>query len=208
MVPGQFGEQGMSQRLVFVVVGAMCLCLGRAALADSPPPDSPAARQEAQKLNQLPPVTPHGRAHIDASGRKEKGEASFYARRFTHRKMADGRKMNPNANVVASKTLPLGTTAAVTNLDNGKTATVKVEDRGPFVDGRVVDVSPAVARTLDIHKQGVVPVEVKPIAVPQPNGEVKLGAGAAGASPEQVQQATATTKALVTQREPEASSRH
>jgi rare lipoprotein A len=121
--------------------------------------------------------------------------------------MADGRRLNPNANVAASKTLPLGTTAKVTNLDNGKTATVKVEDRGPFVDGRVVDLSPKVARDLDIRKDGLAPVEVKPITVPQPNGEVKLGAGAAEASPQEVRQAAETTEALVDGRGTETANR-
>ena len=95
----------------------------------------------------------------------------------------------------------------MTNLDNGKTATVKVEDRGPFIDGRVVDVSPKVARDLNITKQGVAPVVVKPIAVPQPDGAVKLGAGAAEASPQQVQRAAETTQALVDSRGTETASR-
>ncbi|MGA3400213.1 MAG: septal ring lytic transglycosylase RlpA family protein [Acetobacteraceae bacterium] len=197
----------MPQRCLAVITGLLLGCLVSATLAAVPPPDSPAARQEAETLDRLPPVAPHGKARIDHSGRKEKGRASFYARRFAHRKMADGRRMNPNANVVASKTLPLGTTASVTNLANGKTATVKVEDRGPFVDGRVVDLSPKVARDLDIKRQGIAPVVVKPIAVPQPNGEVKLGAGAAEASPQEVRQATETTKALVDGRQTETASR-
>ena len=109
--------------------------------------------------------------------------------------MANGERMNPRANVAASKTLPLGTTAEVTNLRNGNSATVQIEDRGPFVDGRVVDVSPKVANEIGLKKHGVAPVVVKPIAVPQPNGEVKLGAGAADATPQQIRQATQTTKA-------------
>lgn len=161
-----------------------------------PAPDSPQAREEAQHLNQLPPVAPHGKGRIDHSGRKEKGHASYYAGKFAHKKMANGRKMNPQDNVAASKTLPLGTTAKVTNLENGKSATVKVEDRGPYVDGRVVDVSPKVAQELEMKKHGVVPVVVKPIAVPQPNGEIKLGAGAAELPPSKVEQAAKTTKAL------------
>ena len=79
--------------------------------------------------------------------------------------MADGNHMNQQANIAASKTLPLGTTAKVINLQNGKSATVRVEDRGPFVAGRVMDVTFKVAQELDIRKHGVVPVEVKPIAV-------------------------------------------
>ena len=63
--------------------------------------------------------------------------------------------MNPNASIAASKTLPLGSVVKVTNLGNGKTATVKIEDRGPFVKGRVVDLSPKVAGRLDLKHQGV-----------------------------------------------------
>ncbi len=91
--------------------------------------------------------------------------------------------MNPNANVAASKTLPLGSVATVTNLDNGKTATVKIEDRGPYVRGRVVDLAPKVADQLDLRKKGVVPVEVKPITLPQPDGQVRLGRGRGGSQP-------------------------
>ena len=90
--------------------------------------------------------------------------------------------------MAVSKTLPLGTTARVINLQNGKSATVRVEDRGPFVAGRVMDVTFKVAQELEMSKNGVVPVEVKPIAVPQPNGEVKLGAGAADLSPQQIRE--------------------
>ena len=151
------------------------------AFAETPAPLSPQAQQEAVKLNSLPPVAPsHAKKPpIDHSGRAEAGKASFYAKHFAHRKMADGQRLNPDDNVAASKTLPLGTTAKVTNLNTGKSATVKVEDRGPHIDGRVLDVSPKVAATLDMKHPGVVPVEVKPIAVPQPDGGVKLGVGAA-----------------------------
>ena len=101
---------------------------------------------------------------MDHSGRKQKGRASYYADRFANRKMANGNRFNPNSDTAASKTLPLGTTAKVTNVQNGKSATVKVEDRGPYVDGRVVDLTPKVADELDMRKQGVAPVIVAPIA--------------------------------------------
>ena len=102
-----------------------------AAMAEGP--DSPAAHQEAQHLATLPPVTPAG-SHVDPSGRKQQGRASYYSTHFAHRKMADGQPMNPQSNVAASKNLPLGTTAKVTNLQNGKSANVKVEDRGPYAE--------------------------------------------------------------------------
>jgi rare lipoprotein A len=158
--------------------------------------DTPGAKQEAEKLDRLPPVMPAPAGHVDHSGRREKGRASYYAHRFADRKMADGRRMNPNSNVAASKTLPLGSVAKVTNLDNGKTATVKIEDRGPYVHGRVVDLSPKVADQLDLKEKGVAPVVVKPVTLPQPDGSVTLGAGAADSSPQEVQQAVRTTKQL------------
>jgi rare lipoprotein A len=158
--------------------------------------DAPGARQEAAKLDSLPPVPPAPTGHIDHSGRKQKGRASFYSHSFANRKMADGKRMNPNSNVAASKNLPLGSVAKVTNLENGKTATVKIEDRGPYVNGRVVDVAPKVANELDLKEKGVASVEVKPITLPQPDGEVKLGAGAAEASPQEVRDAVEVSKQL------------
>jgi rare lipoprotein A len=154
----------------------------------APPPASPAAQAEAEKLGTLPPVAPHGA--IDNSGRKQKGRASYYSQHFANRKMADGKRFNPDSDVAASKTLPIGTTAKVTNLNNGKSATVKVEDRGPYVGGRVVDLTPKVADQLDMKKTGVTPVVIAPIAVPQPDGAVKLGAGAAELNSEEVAKAT------------------
>jgi rare lipoprotein A len=173
----KFVWEGYGMR-AFVVNIASCFGFvfgtGFPAAAAIPPPDSALARQEAQQLDQLPAVAPFGKAPIDHSGRKQKGKASYYAGKFAHGKMADGHRMNPQANMAASKTLPLGTTAKVINLQNGKSATVRVEDRGPFVAGRVMDVTFKVAQELDMGKHGVVPVEVKPITVPQPNGDVKL----------------------------------
>jgi rare lipoprotein A len=178
-----------------------------AALAASPPPDSAAARQEAERLNSLPPVVPPNAVRVDHSGRREKGRGSFYAPHFANRKMADGNRMNPNSNMAASKSLPLGSVAKVTNLDNGKTATVKIEDRGPYVTGRVVDLAPKVAGELDMKDKGTAPVEVKPVTLPQPDGSVKLGAGAAESSPQEVQQAVTVTKELTTPKAAETAER-
>ena len=185
----------MLRRAVATLGVLLLVCLP--AMAAVPPPTSPAAKREAKKLAQLPPVYPHGKPHIDHSGRKERGRASYYARYFDGRLMANGRPMNPNADIAASKTLPLGTVATVTNLENGRSEKVKIEDRGPFIDGRVVDLTPKVANALRMRKQGVVPVVVKPITIPLPNGKVKLGAGAANATPREIRQAAKTTRALV-----------
>jgi rare lipoprotein A len=117
----------------------------------------------------------------DLSGKPRRGKASYYAHRFAGRKMADGTPMNPNANIAASRTLPLGTKAKVTNLENGKSTVVEIRDRGPYVDGRIVDLSPKVARSLDIVEQGVAPVEVKPLELPSSSGGGTAGAGTTAA---------------------------
>jgi rare lipoprotein A len=138
---------------------------GNGAEAQDKPADSSAAPAKGKPL--------------DRSGKARKGKASYYGKQFHGKKMADGTPMDPQANIAASRTLPLGTKARVTNLQNGKSETVEIRDRGPYVDGRIVDVSPKVADKLGIRKQGVAPVEVAPIEVPQKDGSVKPGAAAA-----------------------------
>jgi rare lipoprotein A len=93
--------------------------------------------------------------------------------------MADGVPMDPQGDNAASRTLPLGTTAKVTNVETGKTAIVTIEDRGPYVDGRLVDLSPATAAKIGLTpRKGITKVVVAPIAVPLPDGKVKVGTAA------------------------------
>jgi rare lipoprotein A len=151
---------------------AMSTC-GLTAQASTPAAEQPASPQgrSVQRLS------PQAKAPVDRSGKKRVGKASFYAHMFAGRKMADGTQMDPQHDNAASRTLPLGTTAKVTNLETGKSAFVTIQDRGPYVDGRIVDLSPATAQEIGIsHRQGVARVEVSPLAVPLPNGGVKLGA--------------------------------
>ena len=104
---------------------------------------------------------------LDRSGEQRVGKASFYASRFGGRKMADGTPMNLQGDNAASKTLPLGTIARVINLENGLSALVTIKDRGPYVKGRIVDLSPATAREVGITpRQGIADVKVVPIYVP------------------------------------------
>lgn len=95
-----------------------------------------------------------------------RGKASYYAHRFGGKTMADGKPLNLNSNAAASKTLPLGTTAKVTNLKNGNSAVVRIEDRGPYPPGRVIDVTPKVAEKLDMKRDGLSPVKVETLSVP------------------------------------------
>jgi rare lipoprotein A len=104
---------------------------------------------------------------LDRSGKARLGKASYYSPKFNRKKMANGKPLNPRKKVAASKTLPLGTVAKVTNLETGKSDVVTIEDRGPYVKGRIVDVSPSAAETIGLKKEGVAPVEVKPLSVPQ-----------------------------------------
>lgn len=158
--------------------------------AQTPAADPPAMRA-AQDLADQPPVTeaPGRRPPIDHSGRKQQGKASSYGEAFRGKKMANGHPFNPDGQGAASKSLPLGTVAKVTNLKTGKSATVRVDDRGPYVKGRVVDVTPKTAAKLGMTKAGVAPVVIAPVAVPQPNGEVKPGAGAVEVPPAAAAQA-------------------
>jgi len=121
-------------------------------------------------------LSPEARPQLDRTGRKRFGKASIYAQMFAGRKMADGTRMRPTSNNAASRTLPLGTTAKVTNLETGKTAIVTIHDRGPYVVGRIVDLSPATARDIGLDRRtGVTRVEVAPIVIPMPNGNIKFG---------------------------------
>jgi rare lipoprotein A len=114
---------------------------------------------------------------LDRSGRKQVGKASFYANRYSGKTMADGTPMHLYSNNAASLTLPLGTTARVTNLETGQSAVVTIRDRGPYVKGRIVDLSPATARKIGIdRRKGLAKVEVAPISVPLADGTLKFAA--------------------------------
>ena len=118
-------------------------------------------------------VKAHGNHPADNSGKTRTGKASYYSHKFAGKKMANGARMDPNSNNAASKTLPLGTKARVTNMSNGKSAVVVIKDRGPHVKGRIIDLSPATAKTIGAGKQGVVPVKVTPIEAPHSGGQGK-----------------------------------
>jgi rare lipoprotein A len=134
---------------------------------------SPLAAAKSPRQNAPQRVT--GPAKPDLSARKRRGNASYYAPQFFGKTMANGARMNPHGNNAASRTLPLGTVARVTNIATGRSAIIRIEDRGPYIKGRIVDLSPSTARKIGITKRiGVAKVVVAPIAVPLPDGRVKL----------------------------------
>jgi peptidoglycan lytic transglycosylase len=165
------------------LAGILAACGLPAGADESSSSSNSAAPQAATPAHATPAHEPVvANPALDFSGHKRLGKASFYAQKFAGRKMADGTIMRPQSDNAASKTLPLGTTAKVTNLETGQSAVVTIHDRGPYIQGRIVDLSPSTAKEIGIdHKNGVAKVEVAPIVVPLPDGRVKLGAAAADA---------------------------
>jgi rare lipoprotein A len=95
-----------------------------------------------------------------AISKKGSGYASFYSK---PQKVACGGRFNPNALTAAHKTLPCGSKVVVTNKRNGKSVTVTINDRGPFIKGRVIDLSKRAASVIGMINAGVVPVTIKRI---------------------------------------------
>jgi rare lipoprotein A len=91
---------------------------------------------------------------------RQQGAASWYGDDFHGKTTASGEAYNQNALTAASKTLPLGTVAQVTSVETGKSVTVKINDRGPYVGNRVMDLSKAAAKKIDLKEQGVGKVKI------------------------------------------------
>ena len=96
-------------------------------------------------------------------GYEETGKASFYAMKFQFRKTASGDYFNQLAMTAAHKKLPFGTMLMVTNLENGKSVKVKVNDRGPFIKGRIIDPSRAAFAKIGDTGKGILSVKIKTV---------------------------------------------
>lgn len=136
----------MKSLTIRAVVSAITLSCCPLAMAHAKPVH---ARHESHKVAAAEP------------SQKQRGKASVYAAKFAHQRMADGARFELDSNYAASLTLPLGSHARVTNLRNGRSAEVVIRDRGPFVKGRIVDLSPRTAKQLGFY--GVASVEVERI---------------------------------------------
>jgi len=101
----------------------------------------------------------------DASrtGYNEAGKASFYAMKFQSRQTASGERFDQSANTAAHKNLPFGTKVKVTNVKNGKSVIVRINDRGPFVRGRIIDLSRSAFSSIGNISAGVIDVKVEVI---------------------------------------------
>jgi rare lipoprotein A len=97
----------------------------------------------------------------------ESGKASYYSDTWRGRRTSSGLPYNPDSLTAAHKTHPFGTHLLVRNVANGKETIVKVTDRGPFIKGRVVDLSGAAARAIGMIQAGIATVEVQVVAGPE-----------------------------------------
>lgn len=104
---------------------------------------------------------------------QQRGKASFYSRRATGARTSSGERLHHNDFTCAHRTHPFGTKLRVKNLNNGKEVVVRVNDRGPFGRGRIVDLSWGAAKALGMLSHGVVPVEVTPVDKKQVSSEDK-----------------------------------
>lgn len=178
---------GLFRQLLAAVLPGLLL----AGCAGTPYPSGPtAARDGGGKRNayQIDGEWYYPRQH--AAGYVEHGKASWYGGKFHGRRTANGEVYDMHRATAAHRTLPLPTLVEVTNLENGRTARVRVNDRGPFVDTheRIIDLSYGAAQRLGMDEQGVARVKVRAIAGPDelqgggsgPAEDAGSGAGASG----------------------------
>ena len=145
-------------------------CAGRPPLASSiPQPPEPVAR----------PAIPSPTAPLVPGVYAEQGVASWYGVPFHGRRAANGEVFDMNTLVAAHRTLPFGSFVRVTNLNNGKQTDVRIIDRGPFVEGRVLDLAHAAAVALGMIGTGTAPVRIELLSAPGPlTGEFTVQIGA------------------------------
>lgn len=96
-----------------------------------------------------------------ASGHSESGMASYYGNEFQSRKTANGERFDQGKLTAAHRTLPFGTRVKVVNKQNGRSVVVRVNDRGPFVKGRIIDLSSSAFKAIASANAGVIPVHIQ-----------------------------------------------
>ncbi len=119
------------------------------------------------------PYTVNGKRYepiANEEGFVQTGIASWYGKDFHGKRTSNGEIYNMNAMTAAHKTLPLGVYVKVTNLRNHRTAIVRVNDRGPFVKGRIIDLSYAAAKRLGVDVAGTAPVRIEAMGYREPGG--------------------------------------
>ncbi|NKF23866.1 septal ring lytic transglycosylase RlpA family protein [Solimonas sp. C16B3] len=129
----------------------------------------------------------------DTEGFEQRGRASWYGKKFQGRKTASGEPYDMFAMTAAHKTLPIPSYVRVTNLENGRTAVVRINDRGPFHSGRIIDLSYAAAARLGIVANGHAEVEIKALQPQEDDDQAVAQATPAGPPPAPTASAPAPT---------------
>ena len=143
----------MSKRLLAAIGAASLICVA-AATAEVAAPSSTAPAKPAATVQKVSHPIVQKLSHAPAV---ETGMASVYC--FRNGPTASGERSRPALLAAAHKTLPFGTLVEVTNRQNGRSIVVRINDRGPFVGGRIIDLTPAAARALKFD--GLAPVTVR-----------------------------------------------
>ena len=165
-------------RITIIALISICIsaCGGDNKKKDSAPTVTPDLSQVSDAVPRDEPKSKYGNPpHYDVLGKRyytlttsrgyhEQGTASWYGTKFHGKRTSSGETYNMYAMTAAHKTLPLPTYVEVTNLDNGKSVVVKVNDRGPFHDDRLIDLSYSAATKLDIIGKGIGRVDVRAIS--------------------------------------------
>lgn len=99
----------------------------------------------------------------DLVGYSESGKASYYSMKYQYRKTASGERFNNYSMTAAHKSLPFGTQVIVTNINNGKTVKVTINDRGPYVKGRIIDLTQAAFSKIESLDKGIAVVEIRAV---------------------------------------------
>jgi rare lipoprotein A len=147
---------------------ALAALAGCATQRDSvaPPPPSTEARPTPEEVRRAPEAAPPPRAEKPSLPLGQTGYASWYGRWHHGRETSSGEPYDMHELTAAHPSLPMGTRVQVTNLRNGRSVEVRVNDRGPTVEGRIIDLSYAAARALDAVRAGVVLVRLRVLALP------------------------------------------
>jgi rare lipoprotein A len=126
---------------------------------------SPTHEGESQVTS--PEATSAAAVAPSARKRVQQGKVSWYGPRFAGHKTASGERFDPQALTMAHRYLPLGTIVDVTNNANGKRVRVRVNDRGPYCEGRVADLSRAASERLGFVEKGVTDATIRVVSLPQ-----------------------------------------
>lgn len=142
-----------------LLLAGLTACSTRATRPQPPPEPEPSSRSASRTR---PPAKPPARASPSGEGRAFVGEglASFYGPGLHGNLTANGERFDQNAMTAAHRKLRFGSCLRVVNMANGRQVKVRINDRGPYIDGRIIDLSKAAARKLDMLDKGVARVRL------------------------------------------------